>query len=39
MKKREIGWHILYYNIRRNIEFDDKIIKEDLDFFILIFEI
>lgn len=39
MKKREMGWHILYYNIRRNIKFDGKVIEEDLTFFILIFEI
>jgi hypothetical protein len=39
MKKREMGWHILFYNIRRNIEFNGKSIKEDLTFFILIFQI
>ena len=39
MKKREMGWHILFYNIRRNIIFDGKEIKENLSFFILIFEI
>ena len=39
MKKREMGWHILFYNIRRNIVFDGNKIKENLDFFILIFEI
>ena len=39
MKKREMGWHILYYNLRRNIEFDGKTAKESLAFFILIFEI
>lgn len=37
MKKREMGWHILYYNIRRNIEFDGKNFEENLSFFILIF--
>ena len=36
MKKREMGWHILFYNIRRNIEFNGKIIKEDSAFFIFI---
>ena len=39
MKKREMGWHILFYNIRRNIEFNGSEIKENLSFFILIFEI
>ena len=39
MKKREMGWNILYYNIRRNIEFDGKQCEESLSFFILIFEI
>lgn len=39
MKKREIGWHILFYNIRRDIEFDGVEFKEDLSFFIFIFEI
>ena len=39
MKKREMGWHILFYNIRRNIEFDGQTIKERLSFFILTFEI
>ena len=39
MKKREMGWHILFYNIRRNIEFDGINLKENLAFFILIFEI
>jgi len=39
MKKREMGWHILFYNIRRNIEFNGKIVKEDSAFFIFIFEI
>lgn len=36
MKKREMGWHILLYNIRRNIEFNGKIVKEDSAFFIFI---
>jgi len=39
MKKREMGWHILFYNIRRNIEFNGVQFKENLSFFILIFEI
>lgn len=39
MKKREMGWHILFYNIRRNIEFDNINLNENLAFFILIFEI
>ena len=38
MKKREISWHILHYNIRRNIEFKHIQFKESLSFFILIFE-
>lgn len=36
MKKREMGWHILFYNIRRNIEFNGKVVKEDSAFFIFI---
>jgi len=39
MKKREMGWHILFYNVRRNIDFDGVSLKENLSFFILIFEI
>jgi len=39
MKKREMGWHVLFYNIRRNIEFNGKTIKQNLSFFILIFQI
>lgn len=39
MKKREMGWHVLFYNVRRNIEFDGRTVKESLSFFILIFEI
>ena len=39
MKKREMGWHILFYNIRRNIEFNGKIIKEGSAFFIFIIKI
>jgi hypothetical protein len=39
MKKREMGWHILFYNIRRNIEFNEVKVKENLSFFILIFEL
>jgi len=34
-----MGWHILYYNLRRNIVFDGKEIQENLSFFILILEI
>jgi len=34
-----MGWQILFYNIRRNIEFDGFGFKENLSFFILIFEI
>jgi len=37
MKKREMGWHILFYNIRRNINFDSILIKDNLTFFILTF--
>ena len=39
MKKREMGWHILWYNVRRNIEFSGNEVKENLSFFILVFEI
>jgi hypothetical protein len=39
MKKREMGWHVLLYNIRRNIEFNGVECKESLSFFIFIFEI
>lgn len=39
MKKREMGWHILFYNIRKNIEFYGKNFEENLSFFILILEI
>lgn len=38
MKKREMGWHILFYNVRRNIVFDGEKFEENLSFFILIFE-
>src|SRR3989344_1237840 len=38
MKKREMGWHVLFYNVRRNIVFDENKIKENLSFFILIFK-
>ena len=34
MKKREIGWHVLYYNIRRNMVFDGNKVEESLSFFI-----
>lgn len=37
MKKREMGWHILYYNIRRNIDFEGVQIKENLTFYFFIF--
>jgi transposase-like protein len=37
MKKREMGWHILCYNIRRNIEFNGTNFEENSSFFILIF--
>jgi len=33
MKKREMGWHILFYNIRRNIVFEGVEIKESLTFY------
>jgi hypothetical protein len=33
-----MGWQILFYNLRRNLEFDGIKFKEDLSFFILIFE-
>ena len=39
MKKREMGWHILFYNIRRNIEFNGKGIKENLSFYFFIIKI
>jgi hypothetical protein len=39
MKKREMGWHILFYNLRRNIVFDELDVKENLTFFILILEV
>ena len=39
MKKREMGWHILFYNIRRNIVFDRNGVKESLAFYFFIFEI
>ena len=39
MKKREMGWHILFYNIRRNIEFNGNDIKENLHFYFFIIEI
>jgi hypothetical protein len=38
MKKREMGWHILFYNLRRNIEFDGVNVKESLAFFCAILE-
>ena len=39
MKKREMGWHILFYNLRRNMDFSDSKVKQDLTFFILIFNV
>ena len=39
MKKREVGWHILFYNIRRNIEFNGNDIKENLHFYFFIIKI
>jgi len=39
MKKREMGWHILYYNLRRNIILEGNNVQKSLSFFILIFEI
>ena len=39
MKKREMGWHVLFYNIRRNLEFDGKSIKENLTFYFFKIEI
>jgi hypothetical protein len=33
MKKREVGWHILFYNIRRNIVFDGEKYQEGLTFY------
>lgn len=38
MKKREMGWHILFYNMRRNIEFDGINSKKSLAFFCVILE-
>ena len=38
MKKREMGWHILFYNIRRNIEFDETNSNRNLSFYFLTFE-
>lgn len=39
MKKREMGWHILFYNIRRNIVFDGAEVKENLSFYFFIINI
>jgi len=39
MKKREIGWHILYYNIRRNILFDEMSRQKILSFYFFKIEI
>jgi hypothetical protein len=36
MKKREMSWHILYYNLRRNMEFRGVQFQESLSFFIFI---
>lgn len=38
MKKREMAWHILFYNIRRNIEFDGIKFTESLAFFCVTLE-
>ena len=39
MKKREMGWHILYYNIRRNIIFDKASHQKILTFYFFKIEI
>ena len=39
MKKREIGWHILFYNIRRSIVFDEKDCPKNLTFYFFKIEI
>jgi len=39
MKKREMGWHVLFYNIRRNIVFDVAGVKESLSFYFFSVEI
>ncbi len=39
MKKREMGWHILYYNIRRNIIFDETNHQKILTFYFFKIEI
>ena len=36
MKKREMGWHILFYNMRRNIVFDGNNVQENLSFYFFI---
>lgn len=36
MKKREMGWHILFYNIRRNVDFDKGEVKESVTFYFFI---
>jgi len=33
-----MGWHILFYNLRRNIEFDGVVYKENSSFFCAILE-
>lgn len=38
-KKGEMGWHILFYNVRRNIEFGRNEFKESLTFYFFIIEI
>ena len=38
MKKREMAWHILFYNMRRNIEFDGIKVSQNLSFFCVILE-
>jgi len=39
MKKREMSWHILFYNIRRNVVFDGTEVKESLTFYFFKIEI
>jgi hypothetical protein len=35
MKQREFGWHIVWYNIRMNLQKSDSLIQKNLNFFIL----
>jgi len=39
MKKREMGWNVLFYNIRRNIVFERNEVKESLSFYFFKIEI